>query len=133
MISNLENLNLFRISDFVLRILFVMSRCADLHCGPHSYQECALLPELHRRAVGRAGLAPAKGKPRQIYSLLPLLLSHLPIHSFISQKSRLFNDFAVSFFPRIYFFMVACKQNFWNLPTLTLCLKYFRPGILRIF
>ena len=27
-----------------------MSRCADLHCGPHSYQECALLPELHRHA-----------------------------------------------------------------------------------
>ena len=24
----------------------LVSPCADLHCGPHSYQECALLPEL---------------------------------------------------------------------------------------
>src|SRR5579863_7092548 len=39
--------------------------------------------ELHRRcikpSVGAVGLAPTKGKPRQIYSLLPLLLSHTPL------------------------------------------------------
>ena len=38
-----------------------MSRCADLHCGPHSYQECALLPELHRHLPALSERSESKG------------------------------------------------------------------------
>ena len=65
-----------------------MSRWRGLNSRPSPYHGDALplsyigLIELSK-PVGAAGLAPAKGSPRMIYSHMPLLLSHAP-DAFIS-------------------------------------------------
>ena len=53
-----------------------MSPCADLHCGPHSYQECALLPELRGQLISLLSRREELNPQPSLYKSAALPLSY---------------------------------------------------------